>query len=453
MRAEDGAQVAGAEVRLVGTGAGEQTLLPLAERFVTDASGKAIVHAPDQALFEARHPQRGVGRATLDGPAQTSQKLEIRLSRGARAASARIAGRVLGPDGQPVPGAIVLATAARRPGEPDPERAWGQATTDGEGRFAVEGRDEGAAYAVEARHELFGPGRSGRTAGGEKGVVLRLGRGASLRGRVVAADGKPAAAFSLALARKRGLALEMVRTVAIVDAEGRFSVDGLEPGRYRLVAAGIARAPSAAHDADAPSEGLELRLGRAGTVVGVVTDVAGKPLEHAKVQLEGDLSSGSIALPLLAAAITDELGRFELSGVPPGRRSVVVGAFDHHARIVPMLEVTAGGTVGPIAVKLTKVAAGEQPGIDLVGIGAKLRAGEDAIVIEGLVPGGGAAEVGLGAGDAILSVDGEPVSALGMGGTIARIRGAEGTSVRLGVRKAGQTTETPVDVPRRKLRS
>ncbi len=453
VRAEDGAAVAGAEMRLVGAGAGEQTLLPLADRFVTDAAGKAIVHAPDLALFEARHPQRGVGRGSLDGPALTSHKLEIRLSRGARSAAARIAGRVLGPDTQPVPGATVQATPDRRPGEHDRDRPWGQATTDGEGRFVVEGLDEGAAYTLEARHELFAPGRSERTAGGAQGVLVRLGRGRSLRGRVVDADGRPAAAYTLALARKRGLAFDVVRTLAIVDAEGRFAVEGLEPGRYRIVATGLGRAPSAALDAEAPADGLELRLGKAGTVVGVVTDAAGKPLEHAKVQLEGDLSSGSIVIPLLPAAITDEEGRFELAGVPPGRRSVVVGAFDHHARIVPMLDVTAGGTVGPITVKLTKVAAGEQPGIDLVGIGAKLRASEDAIVIDGLVPGGGAAEVGLGAGDAILSVEGEPVSSLGMGGTIARIRGAEGTTVRLGVRKAGQDRETLIDVPRRRLRS
>ncbi len=52
--------------------------------------------------------------------------------------------------------------------------------------------------------------------------------------------------------------------------------------------------------------------------------------------------------------------------------------------------------------------------------------------------------------DQLLAVDGRLVSELGMTGAIDAIRGPEGTTVRLTVRRDGVTRE--VDVPRRLIR-
>jgi carboxyl-terminal processing protease len=59
-----------------------------------------------------------------------------------------------------------------------------------------------------------------------------------------------------------------------------------------------------------------------------------------------------------------------------------------------------------------------------------------------VVPGGGAAEAGIQPGDDILSVEGRPVSELGLAGAVELIRGPEDTRVRLVVRRGdGQASE------------
>jgi C-terminal processing protease CtpA/Prc len=99
------------------------------------------------------------------------------------------------------------------------------------------------------------------------------------------------------------------------------------------------------------------------------------------------------------------------------------------------------------------VAEGEQPRIELAGIGAVLSADGDVMRIERTVEGGGAAEVGLTEGDAILEVNGAPVGDLGFGGCIERIRGPEGSTVRLRVLRGGRTAPEVIDVPRRRIRA
>src|SRR5204862_3656596 len=79
--APDGKPVAGATVTLLGASAGEMASSPIVDRFTSDAAGEFVFHAPDDALLEARHPAFGPGRARLDGPAQVSHRLEIKLGK------------------------------------------------------------------------------------------------------------------------------------------------------------------------------------------------------------------------------------------------------------------------------------------------------------------------------------------------------------------------------------
>jgi C-terminal processing protease CtpA/Prc len=67
-----------------------------------------------------------------------------------------------------------------------------------------------------------------------------------------------------------------------------------------------------------------------------------------------------------------------------------------------------------------------------------------------VIPGGGGAEVGLVPGDAILSIDGVATVELGFAGAVERIRGPEGTTVALVVRRADGST-VAMAVPRRAL--
>jgi C-terminal processing protease CtpA/Prc len=93
------------------------------------------------------------------------------------------------------------------------------------------------------------------------------------------------------------------------------------------------------------------------------------------------------------------------------------------------------------------VGPGEEPRTELAGIGVSISPRGDALTVTGIAPGGGAAEAGLARGDVILRIDGRPVGELGFGGSVDAIRGAEGTSVLLTLRRGQSTFD--VRVPRR----
>ncbi|MBZ0118466.1 MAG: PDZ domain-containing protein, partial [Sandaracinaceae bacterium] len=131
---------------------------------------------------------------------------------------------------------------------------------------------------------------------------------------------------------------------------------------------------------------------------------------------------------------------------------IVVRASDHHGRVRSGIVATEGARVDVGTIELAPVEEGEEPALELAGIGAVLSAEGDAMVIGRVIEGGGAAEAGLVAGDAILEVEGVPVTTLGFGGTIERIRGPEGTQVSLRVRRASGAIE-PIAVPRRRIRA
>jgi C-terminal processing protease CtpA/Prc len=67
-----------------------------------------------------------------------------------------------------------------------------------------------------------------------------------------------------------------------------------------------------------------------------------------------------------------------------------------------------------------------------------------------VVPGGGAADAGLVPGDQILAIDGTPVARLGYEGSIGVIRGPEGTTVVLRLRRDGR--ESDVVAMRKRVR-
>ena len=88
-----------------------------------------------------------------------------------------------------------------------------------------------------------------------------------------------------------------------------------------------------------------------------------------------------------------------------------------------------------------------------VGIGETIQVSEDegGMRIELVTPGSPAEEAGIEAGDIIISVEGQPTLELGMGGTRALVRGEEGTSVHLGMKRGVRAFE--VDVTRRSIQT
>jgi hypothetical protein len=277
---------------------------------------------------------------------------------------------------------------------------------------------------------------------------------ASIRGFVVDTEGEPVPAFNLMLTRKAGIANRAVAQRAIFDGRGEFQFDGLEPGSYRVHVAASNRAMSSA-DALAEIGGgppVRISLGSGASVFGKVIDVESQaPLALAKVSIEGSFGGGNSARPMVVSAVTDDDGQFELRGLRAGRRSVVVAAAGHHTKIVSALQIVDGERTGPLQVELAAVAEGEEPRLDLAGIGVILGQQEDGMLVRGLIDGGGAADAGLLAEDVIVAIDGTSVVELGWDDAIQRIRGPVGSQVSLRLRR--QSDELAVVVTRKAIRN
>jgi RNA polymerase sigma factor (sigma-70 family) len=465
--APDGQPVAGARVRIIDLPAGEQELIAIPDRFTSDKKGEFIFHAPDFALLEARADGFAPARARVDGRVQGSHRLTLKLAATGGPAddlgSAGIAGIVVDVGGDPLPGVVVRAEPQRMPKNPLPDEndgiAAARAVSGDDGRFTLAGLDPGV-YALEARDGERAPARvevaveRGKTASAR----LAMSAGAVLNGRVRDPKGEPVPAFTLVVSKSDGLRGTLVATRTVIDRDGVFAVEGLEPGSFRVQATAHGHAPSSPVDGEAAippdkARSVELTLHDGGTLTGVVKSAGGGPLENARVSVEGGLGEGPSPIPFAASAITDPRGEFVLRGLLPGRRSVVVGAFAHHGTLLSGLEVVEGATIGPVEVELTPVKDGEEPTIELAGIGAVLTPSGDAMLVQRTIPGGGAEKAGLGAGDLIVSVDGAPVTRLGFDGAIQAIRGPVGTTVRLGIRKAGAGEPVEQVVERVKIRA
>jgi hypothetical protein len=222
-----------------------------------------------------------------------------------------------------------------------------------------------------------------------------------------------------------------------------------------LVAAahGYAGSAETSVEVDQPGQVAEanfsLRIG--GRLYGRVVDAqTHQPIAQAQVALEGAIGPDDSPLAVSRSTSSQSDGSFSLSGLGPGLQSVVASAPGHHSRILSQLQIE-DGDLGPLTIELSATADGEQPRTELVGIGAVLQPQGEALRIAQVLSGGGADEAGLSAGDLIVAIDGRAVTELGFSGAIQRIRGQEGTSVRLTMQRGG--TASDVVAYRRKVRS
>lgn len=464
VRSPSGEPVKGASVRLFDEDGGEASVAPMPDKFTSDERGEFTFSAPEDTILEARHPDYSPGRASINLAAQAGRRVTLRLAPKVDPPppSGVIAGRVVDSKGAPVLGARVRAIPASPRLPPALERApilSPVATTDEAGRFSLEDLSEDQ-YTVLAHYEELVPARAQGVRVGTQDLTLTLSAGAALRGTVRDEKGDaPVASFTIVVGARRGpLERDVIATKAVLDASGHYEVNGLAPGEYTVMAAahGFAPSPDATFtvpDPAADPPDVNIKLTRGGRVTGVVVEEGTKkPIEGARVSVEGRAGPGPQAASVLASITTDAAGKFEMQGLGAGLQSITVVAEGHHGRIVSGLAVTEGGDVGPVTVELAKTEEGEEPRIELTGIGAVLSPKGDALVIGEVLPGGGAREAGIVPGDALLAIDGAVIVDIGFEAAIQRIRGPEGSRVDLLVRRAAGGDPALISVTRRRIR-
>ncbi len=442
-----GAAVGGARVRLLGTPTGEQRIDSTPTEWTTDVDGRFTFHAADDAVLEAVHgPARGVAR--LDRDVTITKQLVIALVAGAAASDATITGRVTTSDGSPLADVLVRAL----PDEPTRglARAPGFATTAADGTFAIASLERDAGYALSAEADGFAPSANVAVASGARDVAIVLESGEQIDGSVVTSSGDPVPAYTLLAYRRDGAARTAVVARSIVDAAGHFAIH-VAAGDYELVASASGWAPSPPTVAHAGDREARLVVSPGATLRGrVVSGADDSPIPYARVQREAR-GGGASAQPANAGTVTRADGTFELTGIPAGALAITIAADHFHPRIEAGMTASDGEALPDVVLALTPLADGEQPVLELVGIGCQLGADGDGLRVQRVIAGSGAEAAGIVVGDLVVSVDGAATRDLGLDGSIARIRGVEGTTVAIGIARGDQTVV--LDVMRKKLKA
>lgn len=307
IRAEDGSPVVGAELR---AGPGSAALA------FSDAGGNFRLDGLQPGVYKPRaEADDALGMAdeqVVLGLGETSAPIVITAH-----PAAFVAGKIVIAGGDACDdGWVTLSDRAS-------DRS-GTGQTEGDGLVRVRGLLPGH-YAVSVRCEGFVPAEQYASVTLEatpvSGLRWDMTRGRSIRGVVVDASGSPVRTISVAgrvvadPARPRGQTTDP--TPVSPDAEGRFALSGLLPGRYEVFvhSMGAPRAvPEEPLTVTLPEgqdlEGLRIELPASAELRGQVRDVQGRPV--ARVQMHVIAGTRPQQLPV------DDKGDVVFAQVPVG---------------------------------------------------------------------------------------------------------------------------------------
>ena len=358
-----GAPVAGAAVSIHRGGEWLEELeaadgAPVQARAVADAAGAAVFRdlGPDSWIVDATAPGKSKERRSADLEEGEPPAPVLVVLADART----LEGRVLEADGKPVPRAEVAALRAEKWSDAEAPRS--RATSDGEGRFRIDGLAPG-------RHLLGVRSFAGvaESAGSfEAGADLRrdiiLAPRSALRGRVlVAKSGEPVPDATVLLQMLPRDLRDPQGTAAVArattGAAGAFSLERIPAGfiaRLSVEAEGLLDYP---FPGDPPNGGLlglaagatpvvEIRMRRGGSVRGVVRDREGRPVPDAWI----GLTSGAGAKGWVEVSThSDGDGNYRIPAAAPGRGLLEAGAMNLHLSGVPedIEEALESGTLPP----------------------------------------------------------------------------------------------------------
>ena len=296
---------------------------------VTDATGAFALEGLPEGLYEVSAAAAGHVRGGAQVPVTEAHGGEVTLR---LASGGRLEGRLTDPLGAPVASGSVFVY---RQGERS-----AATNADADGRYALDGVPPGASelFVRSGDYELSARVAVDVVAGAlvVRDVALALGR--RISGRVVDAAGRPAAEL-IVIAREVGGDVEREGRT---DAEGRYVVERLYPGVYRLSLGvdgadlGPRVAPTQVDVTTGPATCDLVRLAGA-SVEGEVVTAEGTPVVEAAVHaIEGGEDRGMTT--------TDAAGRFAFLDLAPGSYRLFVRDEGGRVGVVEM-QVAAGDVV------------------------------------------------------------------------------------------------------------
>ncbi len=304
---------------------------------VTDANGFfSVADRRAGGRFDLTIRRAGYARASVLGvEAPTLQPLAVRLDR-----ASKIRGEVVDSSGRPIGGATVWVHVQFTRGTSSMSQSAAHATTSEDGRFVLEEVDPGelrlSAEAEGYRSEELAslavePGRDLENVR----VVMRP--GATVSGRVTDGEGRPVADVMVGLAES-GMSFS-ISSGGTTDAEGRYRLEGVAPGRRTVTARHDAFQPATREiEVELGDNRLDLAFERGSTVSGQVIDEAGRPISGALVQL----LAPSMFSWRGQSGMSDTTGAFSIAGVPEGTFSLQASKEGFATTAVEELEVGPG---------------------------------------------------------------------------------------------------------------
>lgn len=348
--------------------------------------------------------------------------------------AAAVKGRVLGPDGAPVPRAFVGCT--------DKEVST---VTELDGTYEL---PPAAIGCLASAHKAgFGSAANATLRAGEARTnTFELRGGGRIAGVVVDEKGAPVPKFMLAVEKFIGEGSDDEgsngRARTVESETGAFEMTNVTPGKYMLSVSSEGHPPAKSDTLEVDSgrsvTGVRIVLARGALLTGTVTDAdTRKPLAGARIALDSVTSSGVSSIPSVKS---DDNGAYTLEGVPPsGPFSIRVEKDGYRSRIMSGLQAR-GSSQMTSDVALQPRGEGTTGDSELGGIGAILgpQAGAFGAMVMGLTPDGPASRGGLQRGDWIVRIDGAATDAMTLPDCIQRLRGEPGTRVSVSVKRGEQ---------------
>jgi hypothetical protein len=226
--------------------------------------------------------------------------VEVKLEQGARVVGHVTAG------GNPAAGVSVRYSVR------GPRRIGLPATTDANGDYVLDGVPPGDQTFDFVKQGFVTKRKSAEVAAGkEVRIDVDLDRGREIRGRVGERGGQAVATARITAATPSSPYAASVTT----DADGQFTLSGLEDGRYSITARKNGFVAATVDDVDAASgRPVTLTLERGGTIVGRVVGVPEAEMGFVRVSASGHNAAASEQV--------DAGGNFTLNGIPDGNVTI-----------------------------------------------------------------------------------------------------------------------------------